>query len=80
MNKMHSQIKPPASKKKITFPNPPEKISNNLEKEPSSATSLLQFHVPIEIKREFKIMAAGQDISQTKLFLNILEKYKNILS
>lgn len=80
MNQIHSHIKPPVSKKKAMLPHPPEKMTNNLEKAPSAATGLLQFHVPMEIKREFKIMAAGQDMSQTKLFLTMFEKYKNIVS
>jgi len=80
MNTIKSNIKPPALKKKVMLPEPPKKITNNLEKKPASSTGLLQFHVPIEIKREFKIMAASQDISQVDLFTKIFDKYKNILS
>ena len=54
------------------FEDLPKKITNNLEKKPASTTGLLQFHVPIEIKREFKIMAASQDISQVGPILGCL--------
>ena len=76
MKQQHSQINPPVKKKKNRFPAPPAQSSDNLEKLPSSDTGLLQFHVPIEIKREFKVLAAEQDISQLQLFLKIFNRYK----